>query len=191
MDPGSKLQLAIAVIIAALYLAAYIQFRPFVIPEDDIVAEVAAWSIFLTLFVCFMIRTETSFHRSSLQPLVAAILFTSACLPLIGMGIIFYPYLFEQIGDGETPAEQHVEQQEHDGKNTERGEANESNSNSDKTQTSNAGGLDAPATLDRYATEEDSSALDVDTMSEVLIETPTVSENSTQLNACTGCFAGV
>jgi hypothetical protein len=96
VDPGSKLQLALAVVTAAVYLVAYIKYRPFVVPDDDVVAEVAAWSVFMTLFVCFMIRTGTSFHRSNLQPLVSTILVAAACLPLLGFAVVLYPTAMEQ-----------------------------------------------------------------------------------------------
>lgn len=99
VEPGSKLQLALAVFISLLYLSAFLQFRPFVQAEDDVVAEVAAWSVTITLFVCYMIRTETSFHRKSLQPVTALVLIVAATLPLIGVIIIVRPAIQSILGE--------------------------------------------------------------------------------------------
>lgn len=91
IDPGSKLQLALALFIAILYLCLYIQERPFVIEEDDMVAEVAAWGVVLTLFVCFLIRSMTSFHRAGLLPITTLLLFCAAALPLVAVVAILFP----------------------------------------------------------------------------------------------------
>ena len=41
--PGSKLQVALALFVSVLYLVMYIEYRPFVLAEDDMVANIAAW----------------------------------------------------------------------------------------------------------------------------------------------------
>ena len=93
IDPESKLQLALALFISFVYLAAYSEFRPFLKSDDDTVAEIAAWSIVITLMVCFMIRTETSLHDKDLQWIVAVVLLAAAVLPMVALGLIFKPML--------------------------------------------------------------------------------------------------
>ena len=93
IDPESKLQLALALFISFIYLEAYTEFRPFLKSDDDTVATIAAWSIVITLMVCFMIRTETSLHDKDLQWVVAAILLAAAVLPMVALGFVFKPML--------------------------------------------------------------------------------------------------
>ncbi|KAK7254168.1 hypothetical protein SO694_00008461 [Aureococcus anophagefferens] len=88
LDQGSKLQLAIAVAVAILYLAAYIQYRPFVFEEDDAIAEIASWAIVITLFVCLMIRAEIALHRPGLAVLSNLLLFAAALLPLFAFATV-------------------------------------------------------------------------------------------------------
>ena len=61
--------------------------------DDDTVATIAAWSIVITLMVCFMIRTETSLHDKDLQWIVAVVLLAAAVLPMVALGLIFKPML--------------------------------------------------------------------------------------------------
>ena len=93
IDPESKLQLALALFISFIYLEAYTEFRPFLKSDDDTVATIAAWSIVITLMVCFMIRTETSLHDKDLQWIVAVVLLAAAVLPMVALGLIFKPML--------------------------------------------------------------------------------------------------
>ena len=58
---------------------------------DDTVAELGAWAVVITLFVCFFIRTETSFHRKYLQPVTALVLVVAAFLPLVAVIMILRP----------------------------------------------------------------------------------------------------
>lgn len=88
LDQGSKLQLAIAVAVAILYLAAYIHYRPFVFEEDDAIAEIASWAIVITLFVCLMIRAEIALHRPGLAVLSNLLLFAAALLPLFAFATV-------------------------------------------------------------------------------------------------------
>ena len=46
-----------------------------------------------------MIRTETSFHRKSLQPVTALVLIVAATLPLIGVIIIVRPAIQSILGE--------------------------------------------------------------------------------------------
>ena len=93
IDPESKLQLALALFVSFIYLEAYTEFRPFLKSDDDTVATIAAWSIVITLMVCFMIRTETSLHDKDLQWVVAVVLLAAALLPMVALGLIFKPVL--------------------------------------------------------------------------------------------------
>ena len=108
IEPGSKLQLALAVFVSVLYLSAFLQYRPFVQEADDIVAETCAWSVVITLFICFLIRTETSFHRKNLQPITALVLLVAAVLPLIGVVIIVRPVVRALLGKNKEDVDPHA-----------------------------------------------------------------------------------
>ena len=80
IDQGSKLQIAIALAVSILYTATYIRYRPFVFDDDDLIAEVAGWSVTMTLFVCLMIRADIGLKG---RPAIGmALLFAAALLPI-------------------------------------------------------------------------------------------------------------
>ena len=105
LDQGSKLQLAIAVAVAILYLAAYIHYRPFVFREDDAIAEIASWAIVITLFVCLMIRAEIALHRPGLAVLSNLLLFAAALLPLFAFATVVAGALGKKPPEEEEEAE--------------------------------------------------------------------------------------
>ena len=105
LDQGSKLQLAIAVAVAILYLAAYIQYRPFVFEEDDAIAEIASWAIVIMLFVCLMIRAEIALHRPGLAVLSNVLLFAAALLPLFAFATVVAGALGKKPPEEEEEAE--------------------------------------------------------------------------------------
>lgn len=105
LDQGSKLQLAIAVAVAILYLAAYIHYRPFVFEEDDAIAEIASWAIVITLFVCLMIRAEIALHRPGLAVLSNLLLFAAALLPLFAFATVVAGALGKKPPEEEEAAE--------------------------------------------------------------------------------------
>ncbi|KAH8075006.1 alpha-ketoglutarate-dependent dioxygenase alkB-like protein [Aureococcus anophagefferens] len=81
VDPGGRFQLVVALAVSVVFTALYVKYEPFVYNADDAIAQVASWSVNLTLLIALCLRAEIVFHRRT--DLTIVLLFAAALAPFL------------------------------------------------------------------------------------------------------------
>ena len=81
VDPGGRFQLVVALAVSVVFTALYVKYEPFVYDADDAIAQVASWSVNLTLLIALCLRAEIVFHRRT--DLTIVLLCAAALAPVL------------------------------------------------------------------------------------------------------------